>query len=857
MYKHLKRVAIVVFLSTCATLLATNTMSNSNVIGQVAPFSTPNAQKIELEKEITEASRSALEAGMPSLAKAIIEGNFQRIPDLNKSKIVNEVYVDALISLGEYQQAQVSIKHLKDISPANTIRRAIIMCGLGNEELAKAGLETIEEKSIPESLISWYYLAKGYTFFESGNSAKAIEEFTKAKKFSKSSLASADADIAIHIARLSSASGNKQDLQKLADDLKGKVLTFIGTPEGFQYAKQYASVLFRLGRENEAVDIINQQLEISLAPEIDKEELNIISAAMTKNPTKQLAILSDVLRKTTSAEVVELAIELISANRQIKSADIDKLLSDVFDNISIKTKDRIIIERAKRAIKSKDRQKATTFAQRIVDEFPNSKYKADALRILAWAAWENNPPQYRLAATNLSELASLQDNQSQKNEFLYLAATCYFMDKDYATAASIFEQVAEKIPNKQGAVLNRIVDAYLAQNNEQLALRFLDKAYKNKTINEEEIWNAEWKIISYYEKANLTEKALDRIDTAISASTNFSSLLKVRMMWLRAIISETSKNYARTVKYCNDILTLPNKEELKQQILKEIMANTMLLKASCLEKMGGKKNLQESESTYEKLRKEFPNTEAVPVSYLYQARTNAQMKLFDKAYKLCIALSENSHNAQFKYPALCDAAEYLKKMATDSSYTEALKVLENLCAEFPNDARNFYARLWQAEILRLINSFADANKLYNEITNKFEKHPEVYLAWLGLGDSILAQYPRPTDAIPIFERLYSLPNVPISAKAEAAFKWSFALRKSNRVSEANEVAWLTSTALLKNTNINSISKYWIGRNLYAMAESLEESESTRDAISAYKLIIQYKLPSYKTAQQKLKISNIK
>ncbi|MBE6414430.1 MAG: tetratricopeptide repeat protein [Verrucomicrobiaceae bacterium] len=856
MYKHLKSVAIVAFLSTCATLLATNTVSNNNVTGQVAPFSTPNAPKAELEKEVSQAGKSAIEAGMPSLARAILESNIQRAPYLENSKIVNAVYVDALISLGEYNKAEQVVKTLTDLSPANTIRRALIMCGLGKGELAKSGIETLNSKAIPEALISWFYLVKGYIHFENGEKQQALTEFAKAKQYAKSSLASADADVAIHIVKLSSTD-NEKDLETLAEELKSKVQTFIGTPEGFQYAKQCASVLFRLGKENEALYVINQQLEIALAPEIDKEELNIISAAMTKDANKQLEILSDVLRKTTSPEIVELAIELISSNRKISSERIDKMLSDVFDNVSVKIKDRIIIERAKCAIKAKKREQAMAFAQNIVEEYPTSKYKSDALRILAWVAWENKPPQYRLAAANLSELANMQDTQQQKDEFMYLAATCYFMDKDYATAANIFEQVASKIPEKQGAILNRIVEAYLAQGNEEKALSFTDKSYNNKTINEEEIWNAEWKIISYYTQSNLTEKALERIDKAIETSANFSALLKMRMMWLRAIISEQSQNYSRTVKYCNNIIDLVQNTEDISNIESEIVANTMLLKASSLEKLAGTENKKQSINTYVQLRKNYSKTEAVPLSYLYQARVEASLGHFDSAHKLCITLAQDEKNPQYRYDALIDAAEYQKKIATESSYREALKILDTLCSEYPNDPRNFYARLWQADILRLINSFSNARKLYYEITNKFEHHPEVFLAWLGLGDSIMAQQPRPTDAISIFERLYALPNIPLSAKAEAAFKWSFALRKSNRNSEANEVAWLTSNALLKNENLDALTKYWIGRNLYTMAESLEEKSFTRDAISAYNLLIKYKLPSYKMAEQKLKISKQK
>ena len=45
----------------------------------------------------------------------------------------------------------------------------------------------------------------------------------------------------------------------------------MGTPAGFQFAKQYAAVLFKLGKNDEAIEVINQQLGIQMAQDIDKD----------------------------------------------------------------------------------------------------------------------------------------------------------------------------------------------------------------------------------------------------------------------------------------------------------------------------------------------------------------------------------------------------------------------------------------------------------------------------------------------------------------------------------------------------------------------------------------------------------
>ncbi|MBO5255385.1 MAG: tetratricopeptide repeat protein [Opitutales bacterium] len=856
MYKHLKY-AVVFFALSLSSTFATSSTSTVLPQDEKAPFSNTLWNTNEIEIGISESAKSALEAGMPSLAKAIIEDNLKKHNFLQNSKIVNAIYIDALISLGEYKKAENVVKILTDLSPANTLRRTLIFCGLGKNDLAKSGLETLNENALPKALVSWFYLVKGFVLFEEGKIKESINEFTRAKNLSTSSLAKANAEVSIYKAKLSSYIPN-EDMLKLEQELKEKTITFLGTIEGFQYAKQYASILFRRGKEKEAIDVINQQLDISLAPEIDKEELNLISASMTKDPEKQIALLKDILVKTTSNEITELAIELMSANPKISSEQFTQSLKKILENSTASRKDRIIIELAKHSIKSNNRQQATIYANQIEKDFPNSKYKSDALRILAWVAWESSPPQYRQAAETLSKLARLQQSDADKNEIKYLEATCYFLDKDYDLSAKIFEEIADKIPSKQNAILNKVVEAYIAKNQAIKALEFIDRAYKSKIIQEEEIWNAEWKLILYYTKNLDYKSALNRINKAIEESSNFSAMLKMRMMWARATITENLENYQSTIDYCDEIVNFTINNKLSNSTVSEIIANTLLLKASSLEKLGGKNNQKSSVEVYEKLRKDYPNTEAASLSYLYQARLSAQQGHYDQAYKLCISLAEHTNNDNLRYDAFVDAAEYSKKIATKNSYQIALSILDKICNDFPDTPRNFYARLWQADILRLSNSFSDAEKLYIDIINNYKNHPEIYLAYMGQGDSIIASKNIPTDAIPIFERLYSLPNVPISAKAEAAFKWVFALRKvEDRDIEADRVAWLTSTALLKNKDLDQIAMYWIGRSLYNMAQSLEEKNYTRDAQAAYELLIKYKLPSYKIAEQKLNKTNKK
>lgn len=64
----------------------------------------------------------------------------------------------------------------------------------------------------------------------------------------------------------------------------------------------------------------------------------------------------------------------------------------------------------------------------------------------------------------------------------------------------------------------------------------------------------------------------------------------------------------------------------------------------------------------------------------------------------------------YAYDARSVAAQYARKLGLEADYKMALTMLDKLCKDFPDNPRNFYARLSQAEILRLLNAFADAAK---------------------------------------------------------------------------------------------------------------------------------------------------
>ena len=392
-------------------------------------------------------AEEALKSGLPSLAQTIMEDvllNFKLQPDTEEA--LREIYIDSLIAQGKFETANKQFAFLG--AGANTaknrIRHALAYIGLGQPYNAEEMLAGIDENTVEPQDAAWYHLAKGYVYFEASNPADALKEFDKAKECANSEYSIADIDIAINICRLSGDMGI-DELEKMEKSLAEKVIIYLGTPAGFQFAKQYAAVLFKQNKAEQALEVINQQLDIELAQDVDKDELRLISAAMmVDNPERQYSLLRDILRQTTSIGVADYALALISRNRNSTPESLTAFLSEILESGSIRIRDRILLELAKVAIRANKRDEGAAIATKLMDEFPASIYRDDALRILAWAAFSSDTgktPEYRLAASYLLQLANLEENAKRAAKTRILAADCYFLNKDYANAAKIYSEL--------------------------------------------------------------------------------------------------------------------------------------------------------------------------------------------------------------------------------------------------------------------------------------------------------------------------------------------------------------------------------------------------------------------------------
>ena len=71
-------------------------------------------------------------------------------------------------------------------------------------------------------------------------------------------------------------------------------------------------------------------------------------------------------------------------------------------------------------------------------------------------------------------------------------------------------------------------------------------------------------------------------------------------------------------------------------------------------------------------------------------------------------------------------------------YADSVRTLDLLASSYPDDPLIFAAKLKQGDLLRLMNDFAAAQIVYENLINRFPDHPQQHFAVLSRADCMLA-----------------------------------------------------------------------------------------------------------------------
>jgi tetratricopeptide (TPR) repeat protein len=268
---------------------------------------------------------------------------------------------------------------------------------------------------------------------------------------------------------------------------------------------------------------------------------------------------------------------------------------------------------------------------------------------------------------------------------------------------------------------------------------------------------------------------------------------------------------------------------------------------------------QEGLDLLKQLRADHKAADAAVYSYIAEADYYAARNEIVAAQTLFTSLADEHPDSTYAPFALYEAALTVERRGQDNYYEEAYRLIERLVTTYPKSDLVFYARLKQGDLLRKLNRFGPAQRVYELLVNDPSQHRDVLLAQLALADCHYAQTASdPTQwesAATIYERLQDLPTAPVDLRVEAGFKHGYALAKRGNSARA-QATWMLvmNTFLLdpaRAAELGAKGRYWMSRVLLELGDLYEREAKLDQARRAYELLLREKLPGETLAQQRL------
>jgi outer membrane protein assembly factor BamD (BamD/ComL family) len=274
--------------------------------------------------------------------------------------------------------------------------------------------------------------------------------------------------------------------------------------------------------------------------------------------------------------------------------------------------------------------------------------------------------------------------------------------------------VLDESPESPSLLFYQRVLSDLRAGNVEAARNALDSLPADSPVDAEQRWRAEWNLIHAMRAEGDNEGAFARLATLLSQGVAAAPppSLRLRLMWLEAQLSIDAGQPAQTPERCDVIMEALDAvppEVLGARQRETISSHTLLLKAQANLLLGRESSAVE---TLRQLRQMHPQSEAAHHSYLVEARYYAGLERLVEAQRLLLELADGYPESPQAPVALWEAALAAEQRGLDTTYREALGLLDRLVARYPQHYLVFHARLRQGDILRKLNDFNTAILVY-------------------------------------------------------------------------------------------------------------------------------------------------
>lgn len=836
-----------------------------------------SSQRFVLEWK-TDAADHMLKSGLAFLAEELYR-ELLSIPNLSSEEVLGLriQLTEALIAQRKFEAAR---KILVTISEGNyatgsdeayTARCYLFLaiCAYGDgrnidRETLTYALERVSGDGLTREDFPWLYLLKGLEAELSGRELAVGKAFDQALAAATSDNQRALFEGLIFREKILRAPTD----ELLAADAKARWKNLSGTGAAYPFVRQYAIILYNQGRTEEAIEVINQELAaVRYDYEIrEREQLLLLKGILYGVDTLSgRDTLRTLLREGKSREVMAIALQLLArASDRAEQAE----FSDFLNAMIARTEPHPLLGqlyylRSQLALSLGENARAEADARLLLEQFPGLSEIKNVYRLLAYAALQREPPQYRAAANFLIQIRDQTELEATQQELDQLIGDCYFLNADYRNAVDFYQAAAgyEVLDaDREVALFLRLVTAAVRSGQLEVALQHIGKAGANETISVADRWRAEWNVLHALLARGDPEVALERVRLLLESAKDIGSVptgLDLRLRWLEARLSvmlgEMEDVLPRVDALLDRIGSIPD-GFVDVDDIALLLAEVMFLKADILIKTG---DSTAGIEIMKRLRADFAESSAAERSYLTEADYYASKGDFEAAEQMLRSLATTYATSRLAPQALYEAAIYCERRGA-AYFSKAIRTYDELTGRYPQDPLYFFARLRQGDLLRQINDFAGAQIIYENLIRTFPEHPRRYVAELSRADCMLAlageNDRQLQDAALALEQLMDIPNLPIDFQVEAGFKWGFTLLKNNAVDEARVVFTLVFSQFLLDTEnvkrLSPIGRYWTSRALFELGTLLEVSGEVAEARRVYHKILAYNLPGRNLARSR-------
>lgn len=815
------------------------------------------------------AARSALRSGLSATATDIYRSLYQNpeIPGTDKAEIALD-YIAALIAQARYDEASEVLTAIEGSKATNrrSLYAACLTYGKAKASVRdyanlRSELSGIEPNKLPQVDLPWYYLLRGVLADSEGDTKEAEAYFQKAESSAGSSLQSALFSSLVLRQKILASPTDKD----LLVEIREKFEAMAGQSAAFPFLREYVVLLHASGKDAEAIRVLEAELaEVGSGYSIDERAslLLLKGLILGLDSSAGWASFRELVRAGIDSEATMIALQLLGS-AEGREDDLMALLNEI---ISRPEPHPLIAQlhymRCQLALANPELTAlAEADAAYLLEQFPGFSEIDNVYRLLAYAALQREPPQYRVAADYLLDLRDQPSVPKSVARLNRLIGDCYFLNQDYANAVDFYDAATsgENTDSASSGVLLRLLISQIRSGRFEAALANIDQADFARRIGNADRWRAEWILAMAFQARGQPGRALERLRSLTGRDTSSVPVfLDLRLRWLEAHISLQLGDNSEVLDEIDALLvridSLPQDALSPEENLR-LKSELLLLQVKTMIAMG---EAEPALDLIARIRADFRGNIAAQRTYFAESAYHASLGDFRAAKQVLKNFTSEYSDSALVPQALFEAAFYGQSQGSDS-YGEAVVLFDRLIQEHPESELAYYSGLKQGDLLRLMNDFAGAQLVYENLINRFPTHRLRYAAELSRADCIAALAQDNDDqlveALAILERLVDRSDLPVEVQIEAGYKWGSILMRNENSAEAKTVYGLVASRYLfdaqKASALNSVGSYWLSRTIFSLGDLLEDEDNSSEAARLYRKLVAFNLPGRRLALSRI------